>query len=100
MVFPAPIARTGTTIVRVLPSAKRRVSGTRGENTPVDVVVRPEDVKIVDQSAGMLTGEVRSVTFKGVHYEMLVSDALRLESLGGSMIYDPLPSNRRFQSSN
>lgn len=43
-----------------------------GENTPVDVVVRPEDVKIVDQSAGMLTGEVRSVTFKGVHYEMLV----------------------------
>ena len=36
-----------------------------GENTPVDVVVRPEDV-------GMLTGTVQSVIFKGVHYEMMV----------------------------
>ena len=43
-----------------------------GEDTPVDVVVRPEDIKIVAEDAGMLKGEVRSVTFKGVHWEMMV----------------------------
>jgi spermidine/putrescine transport system ATP-binding protein len=44
-----------------------------GENTPVDVVIRPEDIELVPESEGMLTGEVRSVIFKGVHYEMLVA---------------------------
>jgi spermidine/putrescine transport system ATP-binding protein len=39
---------------------------------PVDVVVRPEDIKIVPEEQGMLTGIVRSVLFKGVHYEMTV----------------------------
>ena len=38
----------------------------------VDVVVRPEDVDIVEKSKGMLTGIVTSVTFKGVHYEIIV----------------------------
>ncbi|HEY8462652.1 MAG TPA: spermidine/putrescine ABC transporter ATP-binding protein [Bacillota bacterium] len=38
----------------------------------VDVVIRPEDLKIVDPSEGILTGIVKSVTFKGVHYEMMV----------------------------
>ncbi|HHV97339.1 MAG TPA: ABC transporter ATP-binding protein [Clostridiaceae bacterium] len=42
------------------------------ENEMVDVVVRPEDVKIVKREEGMLEGEVESVTFKGVHYEMMV----------------------------
>lgn len=42
------------------------------QNEPVDVVVRPEDVDIVPESEGMLTGEVTSVTFKGVHYEIIV----------------------------
>lgn len=41
----------------------------------VDVVVRPEDIKIVDAESGMLTGVVSSATFKGVHYEMLVEGA-------------------------
>jgi spermidine/putrescine transport system ATP-binding protein len=36
---------------------------------PVEVVIRPEDIKIVAQDA-QLFGEVRSVIFKGVHYEM------------------------------
>lgn len=44
-----------------------------GENEQVDVVVRPEDVKIVSENDGMLKGEVRSVTFKGVHYEMIIA---------------------------
>ena len=42
------------------------------KNEPVDVVVRPEDVDIVPAAEGMLTGEVTSVTFKGVHYEIIV----------------------------
>ncbi len=43
-----------------------------GRNVPVDVVVRPEDVMVVGEDVGMLVGEVTSVTFKGVHYEMKV----------------------------
>lgn len=38
----------------------------------VDVVVRPEDVDIVPVEKGMLTGVVTSVTFKGVHFEIIV----------------------------
>ena len=38
----------------------------------VDVVVRPEDVDIVKEADGMLSGIVTSVTFMGVHYEVIV----------------------------
>jgi len=41
-------------------------------NEAVEVVVRPEDVDIVPVENGMLTGVVKSVTFKGVHYEMMI----------------------------
>ena len=41
-------------------------------NEQVDVVVRPEDVDVVPIEKGMLTGKVTSVTFKGVHYEIIV----------------------------
>ena len=41
-------------------------------NEPVEVVVRPEDIKIVPENEGMVTGQVKSVVFKGVHYEMSV----------------------------
>jgi len=43
-----------------------------GEMTPVDVLVRPEDVMVVGEDVGMLVGEVESALFKGVHYEMMV----------------------------
>ena len=43
-----------------------------GRDEPVDVVVRPEDVDVVPVADGMLTGTVTSVTFKGVHYEIIV----------------------------
>ena len=43
-----------------------------GEDISVDVVVRPEDVAIVDAEAGMIRGTVESVTFMGVHYEMRI----------------------------
>ena len=42
------------------------------KNEPVDVVVRPEDVDVVEPERGMLKGTVTSVTFKGVHYEIIV----------------------------
>lgn len=42
------------------------------KDEPVDVVIRPEDVDIVPKEEGMLVGEVTSVTFKGVHYEIIV----------------------------
>lgn len=38
----------------------------------VDVVIRPEDVEILPFEEGKLQGIVKSVTFKGVHYEMIV----------------------------
>ncbi len=42
------------------------------KDEPVDVVVRPEDVKIVSAGEGTLTGKVTSVIFKGIHYQILV----------------------------
>ncbi|WP_029232054.1 ABC transporter ATP-binding protein [Butyrivibrio sp. VCB2006] len=41
-----------------------------GENKPVDVVIRPEDVELVAPDKGTITGVVTDLTFKGVHYEM------------------------------
>lgn len=38
----------------------------------IDAVVRPEDIKLVSAEEGMLSGVVKSVTFKGVHYEMMI----------------------------
>ena len=43
-----------------------------GSNAPVDVVVRPEDITLVGEDVGQLTGTIRSVIFKGVHYEMMI----------------------------
>ena len=42
------------------------------KNEPVDVVIRPEDIDIVEADAGHLCGTVTSVTFKGVHYDTIV----------------------------
>ncbi|MEG1758221.1 MAG: TOBE domain-containing protein, partial [Oscillospiraceae bacterium] len=41
----------------------------------VEVVVRPEDIEIVAQSKGQLRGVVKSIIFKGVHFEMIVEQA-------------------------
>ena len=42
------------------------------KDEPVDVVVRPEDVKIKSVEDGLLKGKVTSVIFKGIHYQILV----------------------------
>jgi len=41
-------------------------------NENVDVVIRPEDLYILDPDKGKIKGVVESVTFKGVHYEMVI----------------------------
>lgn len=43
-----------------------------GKDEAVDVVVRPEDVDVVKPEDGMIKGVVSSVTFKGVHFEIIV----------------------------
>ena len=41
-------------------------------DAPVDVLIRPEDIVIVGDDVGQLIGTVKSVLFKGVHYEMII----------------------------
>ena len=48
------------------------VDGGFAANEAVDVVIRPEDVDVVPAEKGMLCGLVTGVTFKGVHYEIIV----------------------------
>lgn len=42
------------------------------KNEPVDVVIRPEDIKVTSPEKGDISGKVISVTFIGVHYEIIV----------------------------
>ena len=44
-----------------------------GNNTPVDVVIRPEDIDLVKPEEGTIRGRVTHLIFKGVHYEMEVT---------------------------
>ena len=48
------------------------LDGGFAENEPVDVVIRPEDIDIVPEAQGQITGVVTEVTFKGVHYDIIV----------------------------
>ncbi len=48
------------------------VDGGFEPNEKVDVVIRPEDLDIVSKEEGKLRGVVKSVLFKGVHYETVV----------------------------
>lgn len=43
-----------------------------GEMEPVDVVIRPEDITLTGPTDDSLNGVVETVTFKGVHYEMII----------------------------
>ena len=43
-----------------------------GKMTPVDVVIRPEDIKFGPPGENTIDGTVETVTFKGVHYEIIV----------------------------
>ena len=43
-----------------------------GQNKPVDVVIRPEDVVLDEPGRGQMDGVVTHLIFQGVHYEMEV----------------------------
>ncbi|CEJ75318.1 ABC transporter spermidine/putrescine ATP-binding protein [[Clostridium] sordellii] len=47
------------------------------KNENIEVVIRPEDIKMVEPQKGMLKGKVTSVLFKGVHYEIEVNESGR-----------------------
>lgn len=68
----------------------------------VDVVIRPEDIKLVPYHEGMIEGIVESVIFKGVHYEMFVKDSngyswmvhsTLMESIGTKVGMNVIPSD-------
>ncbi len=62
-------------VVNILGTQFECVDTGFGENNPVDVVIRPEDLVIVPCEKGIVQGKVTSLIFKGVHYEMEVEVA-------------------------
>lgn len=69
-IFSGVMAKDG--LVRFCGKPFECLDGGFEKNEPVDVVVRPEDVKIKSVEDGMLKGKVTSVIFKGIHYQILV----------------------------
>ncbi len=67
----------------------------------IDVVIRPEDLELVASDKGKLKGTVESVTFKGVHYEMIVKvddyhwmvHSTIMKDVGTKVGLDILPEN-------
>lgn len=51
------------------------------KNESVDIVIRPEDIDIVDLHTGLLSGVVDSIAFKGVHYEIDVKTKDRIYTI-------------------
>lgn len=60
-------------------------------NEEIEVVIRPEDLEIVDEERGQLVGVVKSEIFKGVHYEMMI-DVGGYEYMVHSTINKPIGS--------
>ncbi len=60
-------------LVNILGATFQCVDEGFGKNTPVDVVIRPEDVDLVKPEDGTIRGVVTHLIFKGVHYEMEVT---------------------------
>ena len=59
-------------LVNILGAKFKCVDTGFGNNKPVDAVIRPEDVELVEKGKGVIDGEVTHLIFKGVHYEMEV----------------------------
>lgn len=60
------------------------------KNEPVDVVIRPEDIKLFKDKNDLLQGEVISVTFKGVHYEMIIAGISGYKWIVHSTVMEPV----------
>ena len=61
------------------------------QNEIVDVVIRPEDLDIVPRGQGKLKGVVKSVLFKGVHYETMVETKVGTEITVKMMVSNDRP---------
>lgn len=59
-------------VVKILGTKFECVDTGFGTNKPVDAVIRPEDVELVEKGKGIIQGIVSHLIFKGVHYEMEV----------------------------
>ncbi len=59
-------------VVEILGTKFECVDTGFGNNKPVDAVIRPEDVELVEKGKGIIEGRVTHLIFKGVHYEMEV----------------------------
>ena len=57
-------------VVEILGTKFKCVDTGFGNNKPVDAVIRPEDVELVEKGKGIIDGRVTHLIFKGVHYEM------------------------------
>ncbi|MBO5562068.1 MAG: ABC transporter ATP-binding protein [Firmicutes bacterium] len=62
-----------------------------GTDEPVEVVIRPEDIDIVGFNQGKLNGTVKSVLFKGVHYETIVETRLGTTITVEMSVYESKP---------
>jgi len=61
-----------------------------GRDENVDVVIRPEDIVLTPADDAKLTGVVRSVTFLGVHYEMIIEGHDGINWLVHSTLKEPV----------
>ncbi|SCY40569.1 spermidine/putrescine transport system ATP-binding protein [Lachnospiraceae bacterium XBB2008] len=64
-----------------------------GENNPVDVVIRPEDVELDAGGKGQTHGTVTSIVFKGVHWEIRVESEIGITFLVQTTEHFPVGSN-------
>ncbi len=60
-------------VVEILGTKFQCVDTGFGNNKPVDAVIRPEDIELVEPQQGTIRGTVTHLIFKGVHYEMEVT---------------------------
>ena len=76
-------------VVEILGTKFECVDTGFGNNKPVDAVIRPEDVELVEKGKGIIDGRVTHLIFKGVHYEMEVM-ANGYEWLVHSTTFEPV----------
>lgn len=76
-------------VVEILGTKFKCVDIGFGNNKPVDAVIRPEDVELVEKGKGIIDGRVTHLIFKGVHYEMEVM-ANGYEWLVHSTTFEPV----------
>ncbi|GFR34671.1 hypothetical protein TCEA9_04830 [Thermobrachium celere] len=88
-------------LVEILGQKFRCVDKGFNKNEPVDVVIRPEDILVTRENNGKLEGYVENVTFKGVHYEMIINSSefhfkvhsTKMEPVGTKVYLDVEPEN-------